>query len=39
MPIRTGRGPLPSSTVMSSQPSVHRGSSYWEIWKSLGMSG
>ena len=27
------------STITSSQPSVHSGSSYWEIWKSFGMSG
>ena len=27
------------STSTSSQPSVHSGSSYWEIWKFFGMSG
>jgi len=27
------------STVTSSQPSMHSGSSYWEIWKFFGMSG
>ena len=26
-------------TATSSQPSVHSGSSYWEIWKFFGMSG
>ena len=35
MPIRTWLSP----TVTSSQPSVHSGSSYWEIWKFFGMSG
>ena len=27
------------STVTSRKPSVHSGSSYWEIWKFFGMSG
>ena len=42
MPTRTGREPpsaAGSSTQMSSQPSVHSGSSYCEIWKFFGMSG
>ena len=35
MPTRT----VVSPTVTSSQPSVHSGSSYCEIWKFFGMSG
>jgi len=35
MPTRMTR----SATGTSSQPSVHSGSSYWEIWKFFGMSG
>src|SRR6266542_2876712 len=33
---RISSGPVPtSSTVTSCQPSVHSGSSYWEIWEVL----
>ena len=48
MPTRNVRGPpspwpygaaSASSSVTSSQPSVHSGSSYCEIWKFFGMSG
>ena len=42
MPTRTWRVPPSapgSATEMSSQPLVHSGSSYCEIWKFFGMSG
>ena len=40
MPTRTCVfGAVLVLSVTSSQPSMHSGSSYWEIWKSFGMSG